>query len=84
MIKKKIISRIGDKPKNDVDMMEFMQLDEIREFDLDKHAETISQDDIDNILEHSQSELIYEDYQTEEIIGGLIIDYEKKVKPKRG
>ena len=34
---KKIISKIGDKRLPDVDMMEFIQIDDIKEFDLDKN-----------------------------------------------
>lgn len=42
---KKIISKIGNKRLPDIDMMEFIQLDEIKEFDLDKHYESTLCDD---------------------------------------
>lgn len=34
---KKIISKVGKRHRPEIDMMEYIQLGEVREFDLDKH-----------------------------------------------
>ena len=35
---KKVISKVGKRHRPEIDMMEFMQIEEIKEFDLDKHS----------------------------------------------
>jgi len=47
---KKIISKCGKRHRPEIDMMEYIQTTENQEFDLDKHSDTLSQDDIDSIL----------------------------------
>lgn len=47
---KRIISKVGKRHRPDIDMMEFMQTTENQEFDLDKHCESLSQDDLDSLL----------------------------------
>ena len=45
---KKIISKVGKRHRPEIDMMEFMQLESIREFDLDR--DVISPEDIESLL----------------------------------
>ena len=35
---KKIISKVGKRHRPEIDMMEYIQIEETREFDLDKHV----------------------------------------------
>ena len=35
---KRVVSKVGKRNKPEIDMMEFIQIDSIREFDLDKHT----------------------------------------------
>ena len=39
---KKVISKVGKRHRPEIDMMEFIQIDSIREFDLDKHCEVLT------------------------------------------
>ena len=61
---KKIISKVGKRHRPEIDMMEYIQTQETIEFDLDKHYDSLSQNDIGKIVSGlSQSKYLKKKYQ---------------------